>query len=114
MPFDTSTIQGIVLATMTTAILGGLKYLGPRLRGRVPNFMWPIAALALAWVGTQACSSLEAECSGNPLVWGSEEATAVAVAFLAMLQREFFKSIYPRVRDYFARAAVSITTRIDR
>jgi hypothetical protein len=82
----------LLVGGLTAAILGGAKMLLPIVKNKVPNFMWPIAALVLAKVGTHLCVYLDVTCSGNPLTWTSVDASTASAALVAILAREGTKS----------------------
>lgn len=92
---DTLTVEltKLLLPVVVAAILGGLKYLAPKIKSNVPNVFWPFAVYGLARVGTAACHAIGAACSGNPLNWDETTVTALATAFLAVVVREASKSL---------------------
>ena len=97
----------ILVGVLSAALLAGLKALAPTLQKRVPNFLWPLAAVVLARLGAAICQTAGASCSGNPLNWTSVESTALATAFVAVLAREV--AVYGKGAVQKLAAAVSPT-----
>lgn len=87
------TLDSVVLAAIVAAILGAIKMLAPVAHKSVPGFLWPVMALVLGYVGSQACTFIGATCAGNPLEWDQANASAAATALLAILIRELTKHL---------------------
>lgn len=100
-----------VLAPMVVAaIIGGLKYLYPKVRQNVPNLFWPVAAFGLAKVGTVVCKVAGATCSGNPFDWDQTTINALVVAALAVMSREAVKSL-PDLKDKLGKVKDILTSK---
>lgn len=82
-----------LIATLSSVILGVAKWGIPILKDKVPNLFWPIALILLGKGGTAVCGSIGADCSGNPAGWGPVEATAIATALIAIVQRELISGL---------------------
>ena len=87
----TPEFQTLLVALVAALILGAMKFALPLLKEWVPTFMWPIAIIVLAKLGTQACEAMGAACTGNPLSWTQEEASAMAAALIAMVGHHAYK-----------------------
>ncbi len=87
---DATTISpdAAVIGIIAAALLAGLKALAPSIQKQVPNFLWPLAVLVLARVGTSICHAIGAACGGNPLGWGVADANVIAAAFIGVVGRE--------------------------
>lgn len=88
MDVITAELLKFLVPVVAAALLGLLKYLGPRVRERVPNVFWPFAVFGLARAGTALCRATGTECSGNPFAWDEATVQAMAAAFLAIAIRE--------------------------
>lgn len=99
-------LETLILAALTAGIIGSLKWLRPALAEKVPNWTWPVATLALGWIGTKLCETFSATCAGNPLGWDSQQAAALAVGMYAVITREVAEKAKPYVDKAMAKATV--------
>lgn len=82
-----------LIATLSSVVLGVVKWGIPLVKDKVPNLVWPIALVILGKGGTAVCESLGAACAGSPAGWGPVEATALATALIAIVQRELISGL---------------------
>lgn len=97
MTAPTPDLVTLLVAALAAALLGLFKWAAPKLQAQVPGFLWPLAAVALGIAGSRVCTALDAACSGNPLNWGSPEASALAVGLYAVTLREGWKWLAPHL-----------------
>ena len=77
-----------IIGILSAAILGALKLLGPQVQKQIPGFIWPLAVLVLARLGTALCHTVGAACTGNPLSWSAVDTSILATGFVAIVARE--------------------------
>ena len=82
----------LVAPALVAAVIGGLKYLYPKVKEHVPNLFWPFAAFGLAKIGTSVCAAAGVQCGGNPFDFDPATVSALVTAALAMMVRETVKS----------------------
>jgi hypothetical protein len=95
-----SNFDMIVVAILVAAILGGIKWATGHLQKQIPNWMWPLATIILAWVGTNTCTHFELPCEGNPLQWDPATVEITATALAAITARELGKWLKPRLATW--------------
>ena len=88
-----SELTKLLVPAVAAAILGGLKYLYPKVRDKVPNFLWPFAVYGLTRAGTAACQAVGEGCTGNPFEWSPTTVNAMAATLIALVVREVSKSV---------------------
>lgn len=101
-------LSNLLVPLVASAILAGLKFAGPKIRDRVPNFLWPIAVFGLARAGTALCDALNAPCEGNPLNWDPDTVQTLAVVAVAGVIQQVAKAGKPALdalRDRLAKLA---------
>ena len=92
-------ISNLILPAVVALLVGGLKYLGPKIREKVPSFVWPVAVFGLARAGSAVCAATGLPCSGNPFDWSPETINALAVVAVAGIVQKISKKATPKVTE---------------
>lgn len=90
-------LSNLLVPAVASAVLAGLKYLGPKVRDKVPNFLWPIAVFGLARAGTALCEAGKLPCSGNPFDWSPGTVSALAATGVAVVLHQVAKYAKPQL-----------------
>lgn len=92
-----SELSNLLVPVVASVVLAGLKKLGPAVRDKVPNFLWPIAVFGLARAGTALCEAGKLPCSGNPFDWSPETVSALAATGVAVVLHQAVKYAKPQI-----------------
>lgn len=103
----------MIAPLVVAGVIGGLKYLYPKLKKNVPNLLWPLAVFGLARLGTSICDATNVECSGNPFEWSQETINALVVACLAIMSREVVRGL-PDLKEKLVRVKGALSNKGDK
>lgn len=92
-----SELSNLLVPVVASVVLAGLKKLGPAVRDKVPNFLWPIAVFGIARIGTAVCEKAALPCSGNPFEWSPETVNALAATAVAVVLHQVTKYAKPQI-----------------